>query len=104
MALVEVPDRRLDPQGADRPHAADAEDQLLVEPHLAAADVEDVGDRPVGSPFSGMSVSRRRTGDAADLGAARRRPGGRGPGSSTRDRSGSPSRPWTRLSGRRVRS
>ena len=47
MALVEVPDRRLEAEGPDRPDAADAEDQLLVEPHLAAADVQDVGDRAV---------------------------------------------------------
>ena len=48
VALVEVPDRRRDVQGAEGAHAADAQDELLVEPHLAAADVEDVGDRPVG--------------------------------------------------------
>ena len=48
VALVQVPDRRLDPEGAQHPHPADAEDELLVETHLAAADVEDVRDRPVG--------------------------------------------------------
>ena len=42
VALVEVPDRRREPEGPDRPDAADAEDELLVEAHLAAADVEDV--------------------------------------------------------------
>ena len=47
VALVEVPRRRLEPERPDRPDAADAEDQLLVEPHLAAADVQDVGDRAV---------------------------------------------------------
>ena len=48
VALVEVPDRRLDAERAQDADAADAEDELLVEPHLAAADVEDVGDRAVG--------------------------------------------------------
>ena len=32
----------VDAEGAHRAHAADAQDQLLVEAHLAAADVEDV--------------------------------------------------------------
>ena len=48
VALVEVPDRRRQPERPDGPHAADAQDELLVEAHLAAADVQDVGDRPIG--------------------------------------------------------
>ncbi len=47
VALVEVPDRGLDAEGLERPDAARAEHQLLVEAHLAAANVENVGDRPV---------------------------------------------------------
>ncbi len=47
VALVEVPDRRRQPECPDRAHAADAEHELLVEAHLAAANVQDVGDRPV---------------------------------------------------------
>ena len=62
VALVEVPDGRRDAERPERPHAADAQDELLVQPHLAAADVQDVGDRPVGAAFSAMSVSSRRTG------------------------------------------
>jgi hypothetical protein len=45
--LVEVPDRRLDVQRAESAHAADAQDELLAQAHLATANVEDVGDRPV---------------------------------------------------------
>ena len=47
MALVEMEDGRLDAQGLDRPDAARAQDQLLMQPHLTAADVQNVGDRPV---------------------------------------------------------
>ena len=36
VALVEVPGRGLDPERPDRPDAADAQHELLVEPHLAA--------------------------------------------------------------------
>jgi hypothetical protein len=35
------------PERAERPDAAHAQDELLVEAHLAPADVQDVGDRPV---------------------------------------------------------
>ena len=38
----------VDPERPYRPDPADAEDELLVEPHLPAPDVEDVGDRAVG--------------------------------------------------------
>ena len=47
VALVEVPDGGGEAQRPDRPHATDPQDELLVEPHLAAADVQDVRDRPV---------------------------------------------------------
>ena len=43
--LVEVPHRRVDAERPQGPHAADAEDELLAQPHLASADVQDVGDR-----------------------------------------------------------
>jgi hypothetical protein len=43
-----MPDGGVDAERPECPHAADTQHQLLVEPHLAAADVEDVGDRPVG--------------------------------------------------------
>ena len=62
VALVEVPDGRLEPERPDRPDPADPEHQLLVEAHLAAADVEDVGDRAVGVVVLGRSVSSSRTG------------------------------------------
>ena len=47
VAFVEMPDRRFDPERPDRPDAPDPQHQLLVEAHLAAPDVEDVGDRPI---------------------------------------------------------
>ena len=47
VALVEVPDRGRDAQRAQGAHAADAQDELLVEAHLAAAHVEDVADGSV---------------------------------------------------------
>ena len=68
MALVQMPDRRREPQLADRPDAADAEDQLLVEAHLATADVQDVGDRPVGLGVLRQVRVEQEDGDAPDLG------------------------------------
>ncbi len=47
VALVEVPCRRLDAQGAQGTHAAHAEHDLLVQAHLAPADVQDVRDRTI---------------------------------------------------------
>ena len=47
MSLVEVPRGRLDAQRPQHAHAADAQYQLLVEPHLAAPHIQDVGDGPV---------------------------------------------------------
>ena len=40
VAFVHVADRRPDVQGAQRAHAADAEHDLLAQPHLAPAHVE----------------------------------------------------------------
>ena len=68
VALVEVPDRRLDAERPQRPDPADAEDELLVEPHLAAADVEDVGDRPVGVAVVGDVGVEQEHRRPADLG------------------------------------
>ena len=47
VALVQMPDRRLDAERTEGADPADAEDQLLAEAHLASADVEDVGDRSI---------------------------------------------------------
>src|SRR5690606_6392486 len=44
VALVEMPDLRRKAQGAKGADSTDSEDELLAEPHLAAADVEDVRD------------------------------------------------------------
>ena len=68
VALVEVPDRRLEAEGPDRTDAADAEDQLLVEPHLAAADVQDVGDRAVRLVVLGQVRVEQQDRHPADLG------------------------------------
>ena len=46
MPFVHVEDRRLDPERAQRAHAADAEHELLVDPVLAVAAVQRVGDLP----------------------------------------------------------
>ena len=67
MALVEVPDGRLEPERADRPDAADPEHQLLVEAHLAPADVQDVRDRPVGVGVLGHVGVEQQDRDAPDL-------------------------------------
>ena len=44
MPLVQVVDVRLDPERSERPHAADAEQQLLADAVLAVAAVERVGE------------------------------------------------------------
>ena len=48
--------------GPDRPHAADAEQHLLLQPVLLAAAVEPVGDLRAGSSFSSMSQSSSSSG------------------------------------------
>ena len=67
MALVEVPDRGREVELAQRPHAADAEHELLVQAHLAAADVEDVRDRAVGVVVVGDVGVEQQDRDPADL-------------------------------------
>ena len=63
VALVHVPDGRVDAERAQRAHAADAEHDLLAQAHLAAARrrAMPVIGRSAGS-FSGMSVSSISTG------------------------------------------
>ncbi len=53
---------------AQRADAADAEDELLVEAHLAAADVEDVGDRAVRVVVVGDVGVEQQDRHPADLG------------------------------------
>ena len=67
MALVQVPHRRRDAQLAQRPHAADPQDQLLAEPHLATAHVQDVGDGPIRPRVGGQVRVQQQDRDAADL-------------------------------------
>ena len=78
VALVEVPDRGIEAQRPQRPDAADAQDELLVEPHLAAADVQDVGDRAVGVVVVGDVRVEQQDGHPADLGDPDGRRTGRG--------------------------
>ncbi len=59
--------RRRDAQCAQRPDAADAQDQLLVEPHLPSADVEDVGDRAVRVVVAGVVRVEQEDRHAAHL-------------------------------------
>ena len=68
VALVEVPDGGREAERAERAHAADAQDQLLVQPHLAAADVQDVGDRPVLDRVLGYVGVEQQHRHATDLG------------------------------------
>ena len=68
VALVEVPDRGREVELAQRPDAADAEDELLVEAHLAAADVQDVGDRAVRVVVVGDVGVEQQDRHPADLG------------------------------------
>ena len=51
----------------ERPDAADAQDQLLVEAHLAAADVQDVRDRAVRVVVVGDVRVQQQDRHAADL-------------------------------------
>ena len=81
-----------EPERADRPDAADAEHELLVEAHLAAADVQDVGDRPVGVGVLRHVRVEQQDRHAADLGEPDR-DRQVAPGSSTVTVSGWPARP-----------
>ncbi len=67
VALVQVPRAWLDSQSSQGANATDAEDHLLVQPHLAAADVEDVGDRPVRLVVVGNIRVEQQQRHAADL-------------------------------------
>ena len=53
VALVHVPDRGVDAQGVEGAHAAHPQHDLLAQPHLAAAHVEDARDGPVGGVVQG---------------------------------------------------
>ena len=68
VALVEVPRRRRDAQRTEQPHAAHAEHHLLVQPHLPAADVELVGDGPVGALVLGDVRVEQQERHPSDLG------------------------------------
>ena len=68
VALVEVPDRRRQSERPQRANATDAQHDLLVEPHLAAADVQDVGDRPVVVRVRGRVRVEQEDRHAAHLG------------------------------------
>src|SRR5579859_1470115 len=48
VALIHVPDERVNSQGAQRPHAADPQYNLLRDSHLVIATVEPRGERAVG--------------------------------------------------------
>ena len=69
VALVEMPDGRLDSERPKRPDAADAQDELLVQPHLPASDVQDVRDRPVGVVVLGDVRVEQQHGRPSDLDA-----------------------------------
>ena len=67
VALVEMPRRGLHAQRPQCPHAADAQHQLLVKPHLAATHVQDVGDGAVLVGVLGDVRVQQQQRDAADL-------------------------------------
>ncbi len=73
VALVEVHDAGLDAERVQRPHAADAEQRVLPQPHLGVADVEPRGDPAVGDAVLrpvGVEQQERHAADvdAPDLG------------------------------------
>ena len=68
VALVEMPHRRRQAEGPDRPYAADAKDELLVQAHLEAADIQDVADRPVLDRVLGDVSVEQQDRHAPDLG------------------------------------
>ncbi len=75
VALVEVPRGGSDAQRPQRPDAADAQHQLLVQPHLAAAHVQDVGDGSVGLVVEGRVGVQQQQRHTARPGPARPRHG-----------------------------
>ncbi len=81
VALVGVEDLRVEPEGLQRPHPADAEQDLLADAVLGVAAVEPVGDGPsLGGVAVHIAVQEVQP-DAADVGppdlapAGARRPG-----------------------------
>ena len=68
VALVEMPDRGLQPEFADGPDTADAQDEFLVQTHLAAAHIQDVGDRPILDRVLGDVRVEQQDRYATDLG------------------------------------
>ncbi len=85
MPLVEVHDARVDAERVERPHAADAQQQVLAEPDVPVADVQPRGDPAVGEVVLrpvGVEQQQRHAADvdAPDLGdevaAAERHPHG----------------------------
>ena len=68
VALVAVEHLRVDPEGAQRPDAADAEDDLLAQAVVRVAAVEPVGDGDaVGGVAFDVGVEQEQ-GDLADVG------------------------------------
>ena len=67
VSLVHVPHGRREAERAQGPHAADAEDDLLGEAHLAAAYIEDARDRPVGGVVQGDVGVQHQDGHQPDL-------------------------------------
>ena len=61
--------RRGDAEGAKGAHATHPEHQLLVQPHLPTADVQDVGDGPVGLVVVGNVGIEQEDRHATDLDA-----------------------------------
>jgi hypothetical protein len=59
VALVGVEHLRMDAERPQRPHAADAEDDLLAQPVLGVAAVEPVGDGDGVGGIAGTFVSSR---------------------------------------------
>ena len=68
MALVAVEHLRVDPEGTQRSHAADAEDDLLAQPVVRVTAVQPVGDGDtVGAVAIDVGVEQVQ-GDLADVG------------------------------------
>ena len=67
VALVQVPDGGVDAERPDRADTADPQHELLMQAHLPATDVQDVGDRPVGSMVLGVVGVQQQHRDPTDL-------------------------------------
>ena len=85
------------PSARERAHAADAEQELLREPHLAAPGVEDVGDRAVGEVVLRHVGVEQEERHAADLRHPDLAPRPRGPAAA---RDAARSRPVVPAAGR----